>query len=116
MVAEGVTTISADFQGVVRTIDVTVTEAELVQIVVQPNDPSVPLGTAQQFEAIGYYSDGTSSPLISELLDIGTQNLTEEVVWTSSNTLVAGINEEGLATTLATGQTTIRADFEGLVR
>ncbi len=114
LIAEGVTTISADFQGVVRTIDVTVTEAELVQIVVQPNDPSVPLGTAQQFEAIGYYSDGTSSPLISELLDIGTQNLTEEVVWTSSNTLVAGINEEGLATTLATGQTTIRADFEGL--
>ena len=69
----------------------------LTSITVAPSNPSVPVGSTQQFTATGTYPDGS------------TRNLTSEVVWSSSSTAVATINASGLATAASAGTTTITA-------
>jgi len=54
-------------------------------------------GYTQQFTATGTYSDGT------------TRDLTAQVSWSSSDTAKATIGTSGLATSMATGSTTIKA-------
>jgi cysteine-rich repeat protein len=99
--ALGTTTITAAMGAVMGATDLTVTDAALVSIDVQPDDPTVALGVDQQFTAIGTFTDTT------------TQNITTQVTWGSSDDTVAQISNaagsEGLATTLATGTTTITA-------
>ena len=73
------------------------TTRTLVSIVVTPADPDVLLGTIQQFTATGEYSDHTS------------QDITDSVTWTSSDTSVALIDEGGLTTAVALGSITISA-------
>jgi uncharacterized protein YjdB len=73
----------------------------LQSVVVTPAQPSVALGSQQQFKAIGMYNDGTS------------QDLTSTAVWTSSQTSVATINPGGLAATKATGTSSITAMSPG---
>jgi hypothetical protein len=79
----------------------TVTAATLVSIAVTPSSPSIALGTTQQLNATGTYSDGS------------TQNLTTTVTWGSLDTTIANISNangsQGLATPVATGSTTITA-------
>jgi uncharacterized protein YjdB len=79
----------------------TVTAAQLASIAVTPATASVPLGLTQQFRATGTYTDST------------TQDLTAVVTWSSSAPTVADVSNasgsQGLATTLATGRTTITA-------
>src|SRR5262245_8012090 len=69
----------------------------LRSIAVTPSNPSVTVGSTQQFTATGTYSDGS------------TQNVTSQVTWASSNTAAATINSSGLATAVAAGTTTISA-------
>ncbi|ETX05992.1 MAG: hypothetical protein ETSY2_19745, partial [Candidatus Entotheonella gemina] len=57
------------------------------------------VGQDQSFSAIGTLTDGS------------TQDLSTAVVWSSSNTAVATIDAAGLATALAAGNTTIRAQI-----
>jgi uncharacterized protein YjdB len=64
---------------------------------VTPAQPSLAAGLQQQFKATATYSDGTS------------QDLTSTATWASSQASVATISEGGLATTKATGNTTITA-------
>ena len=75
--------------------------AVLSSIAVTPTQPSVAIGSAQQFTATGTYSDGT------------TNNLTASATWSSSNAGVATISNtsgsQGLATGAALGTTTITA-------
>jgi hypothetical protein len=71
----------------------------LSSIAVTPANPSIVLGGTQQFTAIGTYSNGT------------TQDLTSLAAWTSSVTARATIASGGLATTTATGTTTIAANY-----
>ena len=71
--------------------------ATLQSISIAPVNPSVAEGSRRQFTATGNYSDGS------------VQDLTSSVTWTSTNTVVAGINAAGLATARGTGQTTIFA-------
>ena len=71
--------------------------ASLVSITVTPVNPTISVGNQQQFTATGNYSDGSH------------QNLTNSVVWTSTNNSVATINSIGLATGVAAGNTTIEA-------
>jgi Big-like domain-containing protein len=73
----------------------------LQSVAVTPAQPSVALGVQQQFKATGMYSDGTS------------QDLTSTAVWTSSQTAVATIIPGGLATTKATGTSSITATSPG---
>ncbi|HYL85728.1 MAG TPA: Ig-like domain-containing protein [Candidatus Angelobacter sp.] len=69
----------------------------LTSIDVTPMNPTIVNGNQQQFKATGHYSDGT------------TQDLTASVTWSSSDQNVATISAGGLATTVGTGTSTIKA-------
>src|SRR5205823_2639276 len=97
--APGTVTITALSGSLKSTAALTVSSAavNLSSIVVSPSASTLPVNTAQQFTAIGNYSDGSSA------------DLTSGVTWTSSSPSVATINSSGVATTVAAGQTTITA-------
>jgi len=95
--APGSTTISASTSALQATTGVTVTNASLVSLTVLPADPTILLGTSQQFTASGNFSDGT------------TQDITNIVSWSSSAPAVAVVSRSGLATSAATGETNIWA-------
>jgi hypothetical protein len=67
----------------------------LTSISVAPANPSLAVGSTIQFAASGTYSDGTS------------HDITTQVIWSSSNTSVATVNNSGLATALSAGSTNI---------
>ena len=75
---------------------------KLVSIQVEPSNPTISTGSTVQFTAIGIFCDQT------------TQNLTDQVCWTSSNPSVASISNAGLATGVSPGQTTITATLKGI--
>jgi uncharacterized protein YjdB len=76
---------------------VTVTAPSIASISVTPDDLTLAIGVGQQYTASAIYSDGS------------IQDLVTGVTWTSSNTNIATIDGNGLATTLAPGTTTITA-------
>lgn len=84
----------------------TVTAATLTSIAVTPGTSSLPLGLHQQFTATGNFSDGSA------------QDITTMVTWTSTAPAVAPVSnvsgQQGLATALTTGSTTIMASFTGV--
>jgi Bacterial Ig-like domain (group 2)/PKD domain len=96
----GTTTITATSGAINGSTTLTVTAAVLISITISPTDPTIPLGTTQQFTATGTYSDGT------------TQDVTTAGHWTSSDRRVATISNsapnQGLATSKGVGTTTIR--------
>src|SRR5512139_1910937 len=75
--------------------------AALAAIAVTPSNPSIPLGIAEQFTAMGTYSDGSK------------RNLTASVTWTSMVPGVATISNaaglNGLAISKGLGSTAITA-------
>ena len=75
----------------------------LVAIDVTPINPSVAAGQTRQFAATGLFADGTR------------QDLTDTVIWSSSNQSVAVISDDagskGLATGIAPGTTEIGARY-----
>ncbi len=86
----------------VTTPAVTVTPATLVSIAVTPMSPTLAAGTTQQFTATGTFSDGT------------TQNLSNQVVWTSANPQVMTIDQTGKGSTSQTGSTQVTAALNGV--
>jgi len=82
------------------------TPKTLVSLAVSPSNPSIALGTTQQFGAIGTFSDNS------------TQDLTTSATWGSSVTSVATISNaagsNGMAATSGTGTTTIIVASGGL--
>jgi hypothetical protein len=105
-VAAGTSSISATSGSVSGSTVLTVTAAALQSIAVTPANPSIPLGLTEQFTATGMYSDNS------------TKNLTTQVTWASATTSVATISNaagsQGLATTLATGTSSISATLGGI--
>ncbi len=87
-------------------VTLTGTQAQLVSLAVTPASPSVPVGTTRQFTATGTYSDGR------------TVDLTDQVVWSSSDAAVALVSNaagsRGLATGLAAGTTQVSATLDGI--
>lgn len=79
----------------------TVTAAILTAIQVTPATTSIPNGLTQQYKAIGTYSDAS------------TVDITDSVSWQSSVS-AATIDDAGLATATATGNTTISANLNGV--
>lgn len=73
--------------------------ATVTAIHVTPAAASIALGRAEQFDATGIFSDGTS------------RVLTDSASWSSTNTSVAAISGSGLATSKGTGTTTVTASF-----
>lgn len=107
-VAVGAATITAtdSVSTVSDTASLTVTAAVLQAISVTPANRSVPRGSQVQYTATGTFSDAS------------TQDLTTSVTWASSDTSKATISNaagtKGLASTLATGATTISATMTGV--
>jgi len=102
-IGPGTATITAASGKITGTTIVLVTSATLASISLSPASPSIPstpTGITLQFTATGAFSDGAS-------LDISTQ-----VTWSSSNTSVVTVNSSGLATSVATGISTIAATHQ----
>ncbi|MCK5800599.1 MAG: Ig-like domain-containing protein, partial [Deltaproteobacteria bacterium] len=98
---DGTATIKATLLGIEATATITVSTATLSTIEVTPTDPSIAVATTQQFTATGVFSDQS------------TQDLTNQVAWTSADTKVAEITSAGLATGNAAGKSTITATLPG---
>jgi trimeric autotransporter adhesin len=98
-VGTGTATITATSGSVSGTASLTVSAATLVSIAVTPANSSMAVGTTKQFTATGTFSDSS------------TQDITAVVVWTSSTPAAATINAQGLASSVATGNTTITAAY-----
>ncbi|MFZ0665599.1 MAG: Ig-like domain-containing protein [Acidimicrobiales bacterium] len=80
---------------------ITVLPAELVTIDVSPTASNLPAGETEKFHATGIYTDGT------------TQDLSDVVTWSSSETQYATVSNaagtQGEVTAVATGASTISA-------
>ena len=101
----GSSQISATLGGTTSPSDtLTVTAAALTSIAVAPLSPSVVAGSIVFFTATGYYTDGS------------TANLTTQVTWASGNASVAFIFNDGTGVCLglAPGTTAITAALSGI--
>lgn len=102
----GSTTVTATLgSGVSGTTTLTTIAATLQSIAVTPGTPSIANGSKQAFVATGTYSDNS------------TQNITNSVIWHSSDVGVATISDSAnpeVATTLAVGTTNITATLSGI--
>jgi len=100
----GKTNISATIDGMTaKSIELTVAQDVLSSITVTPSVlDTLPVGSTQQFEALGNYSNNT------------TDSLTSSVTWTSSDTSVATISSTGLVTAVSAGITKISATLSGV--
>ena len=94
----GIANIAAVFDGVYASTPLTATTATLTSLaIVSINGGHTPLGASAQYTATGTFSDSS------------TQNLTDQVAWSSSAPAVAVVSSTGLATTTGLGSTTLTA-------
>ncbi len=108
-VLEGTTTVAAtiSYLGESFSGDATITvnppEVTLDELIVEPAQSTVLLGSTQQFTARAIFSDGSD------------QNVTEQVAWSSSDSGVASVDAAGLARGLGSGAADIvaRLNVEG---
>lgn len=97
--AQGMVDVTAVYAALSGVSTLTVALPNLISIAVAPNPSNVPVGSNQQFIAVGRYSDGS------------TQDISSMATWASSNSTISTINASGLATMLAGGTTIITASF-----
>ena len=98
-IAPGIVSISASLDSVSGSAPLTVTSATCSSVSVLPSSATVAAGNSQAFTAQCNMSDGT------------TQDVTASVLWNSSDSTVATIDDSGLALGVAQGAATITADF-----
>jgi uncharacterized protein YjdB len=103
-VGTGTTTVTVTSGTISGTASVTVTNASLVSLAIAPLNSSMPAGAIKQFTATGTFSDNS------------TQDMTKSVLWSSSNPVVASINDIGTVTSFATGSTTIVAAWGAITQ
>ena len=100
--AVGSAQITASFDGITGTTgNVQVTPATLTALLLSPTSAQIAKGTTQQFTATGVFTDGT------------TQNLSSQVMWSSSDGTVAGVDASGLATGTGIGTAQLTASYMG---
>jgi Bacterial Ig-like domain (group 2) len=92
----------AGHQFVVTPVSTTLPAPTLQSITVTPANTSLAAGNSEQFTAIGNLSNNT------------TENLTNEVTRSSSDTTWATISSAGLASAVSPGPVTISASFDGI--
>jgi uncharacterized protein YjdB len=95
--AAGTSTVTATSGAIKGTASVTVTSATLVSLAIAPTNSTMPMDANKQFTATGTFSDNS------------TQDITQLVLWKSSNPSVAIISATGFVNSIATGATTIQA-------
>jgi hypothetical protein len=80
-------------------------QSPLTSIALMPRNYSLASGTSQQLMAMGNYADNTM------------EDITDEVIWSSSNPAVATVSDaagtNGLVSTRTTGTATITASMDG---
>jgi uncharacterized protein YjdB len=105
-IAAGTVTITATYKGLSGSTDVTVKSAKLMTIQVTPFDPTLPVGYATDFDAVGIYDD------------LSTQVLTGLVTWQSDSGASAAVSNaagsRGRVTPIAAGVATISATLDGV--
>ena len=100
----GYADMSASFNGhESHKVRVTITNAVLLSIYLSPNNSSIPLGAAQQYTATGMYDDVT------------TQNITNSVTWSTSNSTLATINPTGLLTPVVVTSSVLGIASQGAI-
>lgn len=102
-VAVGNVNIVAQASGFTATVPVSVTAATLLSMQISPINFSTYQGLTTQYYAIGIYDDGTN------------QDLSLTSAWASSNTNIATIEANGLATAISSGSATISATYAGII-
>lgn len=95
----GQATITVAYESMTATASLTVTAATLTNIVVTPANTVVGINGNVQFTATGVFTDNT------------TQDMTSQVLWTSSNAASALISAGGLVSGVSAGTTTIAATY-----
>ena len=102
-VAAGSVSVTGGVNGLTSaTTNVTVTGATVQSIAVTPTNPTIALGSSQQFAATGTFSDGS------------TQDVSNVVTWTSSTPTVAVVDQSGAAASATHGTTNINATLTGI--
>ncbi|HMT03659.1 MAG TPA: Ig-like domain-containing protein [Burkholderiales bacterium] len=100
------TSITATLGALSGSTNLTVVSASLQSIAISPINPTVGIGIPLQFTATGTFSDG------------GSQDITAEATWFSSDTKIATINNpftsSGITTPLTVGSTNITASLNGV--
>ncbi len=104
-VAAGTTTITASASGKSATCAVTVTAATpiLSSITLSPASATLSAGNTLNLAAVGHYSDGSTANIVP----ITT------LVWSSSNTAAATVDNYGIVTGAGAGSSTISAAKDG---
>lgn len=104
-VAPGTANISASFRNLAGTLPVTVSEATIIGLQINPQDgtTSIKVGDRVNWTVTGTFSDGNK------------QDLTRDVVWSQDDPTVAVVSnadgQEGTIRGLAVGNTNIRATY-----
>jgi hypothetical protein len=99
-VGAGTVTVTGTVRGQTpATATLTVSNATIQSITVNPANPAIALGSSQPFTASGSFSDGS------------TQDITPVSTWTSSTPTVAVVNQNGVASSASHGLTNINATF-----
>ncbi len=100
-VGPGTTTITATVGAFTDSSDLTVVNAHLQSVSVNPATATIATGTAVQFTATGIFDDGSTQLLPS-------------VTWFSSAQNLLTVNSSGLATGVAAGSVTVTANSGGV--
>lgn len=101
--AVGTTTISASYDGKVASAVINVTAPVLSTISILPSPISVTVGTTQQLQLVGNYSDGSVNPISAS-----------SVTWNSNAPSIASVSASGVVTGIVGGTSAnITASFGG---
>lgn len=99
----GSSQVRASKDGVVSDVTtVTVLPARLTGITLTPATSQLVVGSAQQFSATGHYDDGS------------TANLSNTLAWHSDNPGIVTVDQTGLVSAIAVGQTSVHATENGI--
>ena len=98
---QGTANIQASVGSLSASTTMSVGAPALVSIAVSPATATIALGTSQQYQATGTYSDGSTQAIAPSL-----------VAWSSGTPAVAAVNSSGFATTLSQGTATLTGAFE----
>ncbi len=91
--------ITATSMGQSKSAALTVTSATLASIAIEPADAKLPVSAKLALKATGVFSDGSK------------QDLSSQVVWTSSDATLATVGTDGTVTGKKAGNVTVTASF-----